>query len=92
MECSGLHKGRGHLIVSDGQKGGRAWKIPEQGGWYGGGRGREGCTCDNEGRQRTGQSAGNGLVTNQNDLPVTLTCTRHVSVLPEGSAASILIV
>ena len=57
VEWGGLQKGRGHLIVSDGQKGGRAWKIPEQGGWYGGGRGRKRCTCDNEGRQWTGQSA-----------------------------------
>ena len=32
----GLQKGRGHLIVNDGQKGRRVWKIPEQSGWYGG--------------------------------------------------------
>ena len=36
-----LQNSRGYLIVSNGQKGGRAWKIPEQSGWYGGGRGRE---------------------------------------------------
>ena len=36
---------RGYLIVSDGQKGGTAWTIPEQSGWYrdgGGGGGGEG--------------------------------------------------
>ena len=42
---------------SDGQKGRRTWTIPEQSGWYGGWRGREECTCDNKGRQWTGQSA-----------------------------------
>ena len=31
--------------------------IPEQNGWYSGGRRREECTCDNEGRDWTGQSA-----------------------------------
>ena len=36
----GLQKGRGHLIVNDGQKGRRVWKIPEQSGWYGGGGAR----------------------------------------------------
>ena len=42
---------------SDGQKGRRMWTIPEQSGWYGGGRGREECRCNNKGRQWTGQSA-----------------------------------
>ena len=45
-------KGGGYLIVS-----GRVWTIPEQSGWYGGGRGREECRCNNKGRQWTGQSA-----------------------------------
>ena len=45
-------KGGGYLLVS-----GRVWTIPEQSGWYGGGRGREECRCNNKGRQWTGQSA-----------------------------------
>ena len=35
----GSAEGRGCLIVSGGQKGGRAWTIPEQRRWYGGGGG-----------------------------------------------------
>ena len=38
----GPAEGRGYLTVNDGQKGGRAWTVPEQSGWCdGGGGGRE---------------------------------------------------
>ena len=49
----GSAEGRGCLIVSGGQKGGRVWTIPEQRRWYGWGGGGEECICDidNEGRQ-----------------------------------------
>ena len=77
------------MIVNDGQKGRRVWKIPEQSGWYGGGGARGSARVIT--REDNGPVS-KGLVINQNDLPVTLTCTRHVSVLPEGSAASILMV
>ena len=35
------------VFVCEGQKGGRAWKIPEQSGWYGGG-GRSACVITRE--------------------------------------------
>ena len=40
-------KGRDYLIVSDGQKGWRAWTISEQSEWYGG-RGRSACVITRE--------------------------------------------
>ena len=59
-ECSPLDFRRSS-IVSDGQKGGRAWTIPEHSGWYGGGGGMRGrgeeCSSDNEGMQWTSQPA-----------------------------------
>ena len=54
----GSAEGRGYLIVSDGQKGGRAWKIPEQNGWYGEGGGGGGQSASDEqqmGRQPSKQ-------------------------------------
>ena len=49
----GSAEGRGYLIVSDGQKGGRAWTIPEHSGWYGG-VGGGGCQSASDEQQMDG--------------------------------------
>ena len=81
------------VFVCDGQNGGRAWGIPEQSGWHGvcvggGGVGVE-CTCDNVGRQRTGQSASGGQqMRRQPSKQVTLCLYRAVYVIMDSYSFS----
>ena len=84
----GLQKGRGYLFVMDKMAGERGKFQSRVDGMVGGGGGGQ-CTCDNVGRQRTGQSASGGQqMRRQPSKQVTMCLYRAVYVIMDSYSLS----